>query len=517
MHIKGHAIRSTTAPSRPVTPTVTNVSDTSLTFSWTANTESHVVSYNIMRSTDGTSYSILVTDWPTASYTDTNLTSGQIYYYRVASKSSNGQVSEFSFATFQETTATGQLSWTATPIPTVEFNYGVPDTFDLDPYITGIPTSITVETGSLPPNVTVVGQTLSYDGGGSSSGNQQTGISLTLVPDSTLDWQTRISGSEVVWYHNFDSNAEVTQFLWNGSGYDADDSYDPGETVRAVGEGVHGGDALRVRYKASTESRLPGRPYQSSAWARPFSPLTGATNGKGTDDPGASGQITRRTWDPDSLGGTPASWQYGFYGHSTYADSFFDGQTFYLQYRLKISASRYSSGNPSAGKTLYLDATNNGYSNNQEIVIQNNWSYGPYAWWGSYTNFGQQLQGPGGSIQVGSQWPLCGTNSDPGMPNGCFFMVPDQWYTFLYRLSLGRQSTPETIWQAWVVRPGETSYTLIHDYSQHSFNFSAGRKGHNAVHASCYMNDQTAAVAWYQWYDEFIFSRSTIPAPSIAV
>lgn len=327
------------------------------------------------------------------------------------------------------------------------------------------------------------------------------------------DWQNRISGPGVVWYHTFDSDAEVTQYLWNASGYDPDDSQDPGQTMRVASGGADGGGFLRLRYKPSSESA----PHQSSAWARPFAPLTGATNGKGVDDPAANGTLTKRAWDPASLGGTPATWQYGFYGHSSYADANFDGTDYYLQYRFRISASRYTSGNPSAGKTLYLDATNNGYSNNQELVIQNNWSYGPYAWWGSYTNFGAGLKGPGNELQYGSQWPLCGTGSDPGGPNGCFAWEPDQWYTFLYHLSLGRAGVAETVWQAWVCRPGETSYIVLHDWNQFSFSYSAGRSGHNALHASNYMNGATAAVAWYQDYDQFIFSKNMIPAPSVPV
>lgn len=265
MKIKGHAIRSTTAPSKPQPPSINAVTDNSITLIWPANTEPNIVGYNIHRSTDGINYQVLITDLSTNSYTDINLQSGQIYYYVVRSKNSLGQVSEYSITVSQETTSTGQLTWSQNLPSLIEFSYGTEDIFDLDPYISGSPGSIIVESGTLPSGVTVVNQTLSYDGAGNSSGEQQTGILLTLVPATDQDWITRSSQSGVFYSNNFTyRNTAKTEEITSVADL-ISSAFQTGNTSRIVWD-----QSLKLSGNGCLRLNMPGGSYNDTGWTFAF-------------------------------------------------------------------------------------------------------------------------------------------------------------------------------------------------------------------------------------------------------
>ena len=90
--------------------------------------------------------------------------------------------------------------------------------------------------------------------------------------DAEQDWQSRISGPGVVWYHNFESEAEVSRFRWYDGINDMDNVGD-GTCRHIATDGVTGGGCLEIA--------IPTGGTAGSTWIRPFSPLTGATNGRG--------------------------------------------------------------------------------------------------------------------------------------------------------------------------------------------------------------------------------------------
>ncbi len=76
-----------TAPSRPILQDVSNASSTAyrLFFSWEPASNSDFASHNVYRSTDGSSYSLLLSTTSQSAnyYLDTGLTAAQRYYYQV--------------------------------------------------------------------------------------------------------------------------------------------------------------------------------------------------------------------------------------------------------------------------------------------------------------------------------------------------------------------------------------------------------------------------------------------------
>src|SRR5690606_7644916 len=83
--------------------------------------------------------------------------------------------------------------------------------------------------------------------------------------DAEADWQARISGQGVVWYHDFRTDAEVDNFRWaSGHGLDPGDVARPGLCIRNTNDGVTGGGCLELIYPVGSRG-APG-------WWRPFAP-----------------------------------------------------------------------------------------------------------------------------------------------------------------------------------------------------------------------------------------------------
>ena len=171
-----------------------------------------------------------------------------------------------------------------------------------------------------------------------SDGNPIGGPSRCVTDtDKESDWQTRISGPGVVWYHNFESDAEVDHFREDGAlSYDPNDDGPgyygalPNTVYRNTSDFLTGGGSLEILRKAgSTDSKN---------WYRPMSPLSSPGNGRSSDDPAANGTIPL---DAEGVWGPPArtpDWQAGNYGPASTGT--WEGHEFYIQYALKVSSSR---------------------------------------------------------------------------------------------------------------------------------------------------------------------------------
>ncbi|MFK8053407.1 MAG: hypothetical protein AB8F65_10585 [Woeseiaceae bacterium] len=324
------------------------------------------------------------------------------------------------------------------------------------------------------------------------------------------DWQSRINAPGVVWYHDFRTDAEVDNYRWAGGyGNDPNDTRAPNLCRRNTNDGITGGGCLELVHPVG-RGGAPG-------WWRPFGPMSGASNGRGENDPGAAGSIPLASWNPQNRGENEAH-RRNYYAHPSYigADGFsnsqFDGSEFWLQFRIKIDPARYQSGTPGEGKQSFLATTQQ--TLNQEIVQMNRLNR--RASW--YTNFGSSPDTGGalgvqfGTKQPGGDYDSCGS----GGP--CWDYADAQWVTWLYHCVPGTDGDKNTFFEAFVARPGQTEYETVFS-QQNTINFSETTTGHpkayNAFQPSNYMNNQNTTRAWYQRYDQIIFSHDSIPCPQV--
>jgi hypothetical protein len=360
---------------------------------------------------------------------------------------------------------------------------------------TGIPLISKAQVLPCPPS------SLSIDGGTSSNT-----LCGSAAADAEADWLSRISGSGVVWFHDFRSEAEVDNFRWSsgiGSGNDPNGAHYLAEHVRRItDDGITGGGCL--------EMLRPAGGGETSAWWRPFSPLAGSGNGKGVDDPAANGTLTVRPYSPSQGSDAVAGHQYGWYGHSSYHNANFDGEEFYLQMRAKRDPRRISGGNQnfSVGKFTYLTICRYSLSN-QELVTYSAAPSGDdnrFRIYGGWQIFQPLDQAPGtdGSIQPGGVSPLWSWSGG--------------WDTIMYHLVMGRENTNETLLEIYAAHPGETGFTLIWQQTFAFFSFDSGnglQRGLQALICSTYNNGQNLPGDYWDRWDQIIFSKEFIPCPQV--
>ncbi len=332
------------------------------------------------------------------------------------------------------------------------------------------------------------------------------------------DWQSRISGPGVVWYHGFDSDNEVNNFRWTPvgnapSGY-ADWS---GNDPNALGT-----NASLCR-RITTDGPAPGfacleivraaGSNDGSYWWRPFSPLKGGTTsgngrGAGSDDPGATGSIAALSFAPTNGGSQTSGWgNHGWYANQTYVTANpapFDGTEYYIQCRVKIDPNRAQPPNTGVdqGKLFYFTRTDRS-ATDQEIVTTSFHGSTGHDYFSAYRS-------------VGIAWVFQGNSSTWEWPLG-------QWATILFHVKPGTMhgalgsgsanADPNTVFEAWGAKPGETSYTQICSVTNCTLPFDV-QWGHNALIASIYQNGNNM-TQFYQRFGQIIFSKSFIPCPQV--
>lgn len=348
---------------------------------------------------------------------------------------------------------------------------------------------------------------------------------------SSSNWTSRIAGPDVVWFHNFESNSEVNQFRWtSGLGNDPNGTGEGGEFLtRVASGGPDGGGFLRATYPAGN---IAGR--GGSYWWRPFAALTGAGNGRGSDDPGASGAITPQAFSVSSGSSTLLAFgsvsNPGWYGHGNDVaanPTKYQGTDFWLQVRVRRADTPgappdtefYSS---ITGKNVWLTTTCSSYTA-QELVT-----------------YGQSVGG-GDTVGVLSRHDVYSgqnfTSLGQGQPNETVTLnnrtinwrYSGGWDTLLYHITPGTNDgtgSNRTRVEVWAqhdpaLYPAEAGvYTKIWDtlYSQ-GYDLSTnsvgapGRPGWNALILGCYHNGSAFASSFNFDYGQIIFSKATIPAP----
>jgi hypothetical protein len=351
------------------------------------------------------------------------------------------------------------------------------------------------------------------------------------------DWVARSTAPGVVWAHDFRNAAEVNNFrLVGGIGTDPVGST---STVKHVSsDGITGG---------CVEVAVPAGGTSVGGWCRPFSPITGASNGRGVNDPGAGGSITPLTWNPNNRNAL-GEWGAGYYAHKDYwnhptrgpSKGFsFDGTDFYIQARIKMPASRFQSGQPD-GKLMMILITGDGpqvgtgqpRTPNQEIVVKSN----PSKLYQMYTNFGNRansyLTGIQGASGGGAYQPGGAYNSTCVIGNTttstCWSWPADEYVTVLIHVIPGHDGgggdsptvagnpNNDTGIEVWVARKGATAYTKIWDKKDYVFSFGENDPwplGFNCIAFNAYMNDVKSTQAFYHRCAQMIFSKQFIACP----
>ncbi|MDH4071869.1 MAG: hypothetical protein OEV41_02050 [Gammaproteobacteria bacterium] len=344
-----------------------------------------------------------------------------------------------------------------------------------------------------------------------------TSVSSTCpAGDAEQDWQSRISGPGVVWFHDFRSDAEVNSFRWTGGFSGGNDPNAVGHATatdvrRITSDGVSGGGCLEmIRRAGSAEC--------ASGWWRPFAPLTAPGNGRSTNDPAANGTLSVRPYAPTSGGseinnfGSPNSSRKGVYGHSSYGGPAqgYDGTEFYLQMRVKMDPNRIAGANAdnSVGKLLYLSHTYRSLTA-QELVT---YSYGDGGNQGTGKNYFRMY----GGWQI--FYPLdqeANTGRiQPGSDVAQDWFYSGGWDTIMFHLVMGRAGTDETRIEVFAAHPGQTSYTRIWNQT-FPFDEFEWDNGLAALLLSTYNNGANMPQQFYHRYDQIIFSKQMIPCPQV--
>jgi hypothetical protein len=359
--------------------------------------------------------------------------------------------------------------------------------------------------------------TLSVEGGQSST------TSCTNL-DAESDWQQRISGAGVVWFHDFRTDAEVDNFRWTAGYRGGNDPQALGTNAnwcrRITTDGVTGGGCLEIFRAAGTQ--------EGPHWWRPFSALSGSGNGKASDDPAAGGQLPVHAYTPTDGGSQIYNWGLrGYYGHSSYhKDNVFDGTDYFLQMRVKMDPRRTAAGNSQVGKLMW-HTTTRATNTAQQLV--------PYSGSFPVSGVGQpnylRVFGGGDHNPLDGKDSIGNRGNQPGSEFGdgrCYVNDSDArrncwawsggWDTLLFHLVPGRSGVTESQLQIFAAHEGETVYTKIWDsiwsngYSYSDGSSALYANGYNAITLANFQNGLQNGEFWHR-YDQVIFSRQSIPCP----
>lgn len=340
-----------------------------------------------------------------------------------------------------------------------------------------------------------------------------------------------------------------------------------------------------------------GRGPQGS-WNRPFAAFPAGQNGKSTPDIGiANGTVTKaRTWDTTQNGNAHKNFREGYFGHRYYWDpnvgpakyknwqpqdsgqavrnDAWDGDEFFLQFRAKISATRF---NAPIAKMLFIQHAytsgsgqffwtvgGNKYGEKRPTgEAQAGWTYGTYLL--GLTSYADSAALAGGllmdpqtdsidtnhTIQNGGSYPNCMYQNKPNNMF-CWTFPADHWVTYLIHFKFGRDNAPENPnntgptptppWPAasdpsfrtkveiFVADEGATSYKTVTSKSDFAWFFGDNKEGWgyyyynppglNTFWMSQNLNDYIGSgsvspptLSHQIEYTQAILSKSFIPVP----
>ncbi len=344
------------------------------------------------------------------------------------------------------------------------------------------------------------------------------------ITDAETDWESRITAAGVVAYHDFRNATEVDQFRRQAKIQNDVSNQGDGSVRHLTSDGITGGGCLEIN--------IPAGGVAKAAWIRPFSALTGATNGRGINDPGT----TLRSWDVVDGTNYVGGWKHDYISHvdeQPAEDYTFLGDEIYIQFRVKISGTRTLSSQPSAGKLIFIMTCGNNAGSHitpsQEIVFRSQRNRRLRA----YTNFASGWNG--GLTDPQASGDTSGTIKQPGGAfnstcidqlscTSCYCYPTDEWVTVYVRLKPGHNqassdlnnpATQDTELEIKICEAGDTTYTTIYSKNDFVFDFSdqVRAKGWNCFIPSGFMNGVEASQTFFHRYDQIIYSKQPIACP----
>ncbi len=316
--------------------------------------------------------------------------------------------------------------------------------------------------------------------------------------DAEADWQSRISGPGVVWYHDFRSAAEVNAFRWTNGYQGGNDPLSKGSgatNVRRIStDGITGGGCLEILHPAGSRDGMH--------WWRPFSPMTAPGNGRTTNDPGANGTIPVRTWNATDGGSQTATHTQGWYMHPSNSGA--DGSEFWLQMRVKRDPRRFSGANQGVqgvGKFTFITVCAFSLSTQEIVTYSGSRAFRMYGGWAAFEPLDQ---GPGGdgSVQPGGssstwEWAVDGT-----------------WDTIMYHFRPGRAGTNETLIEVSGAHAGQKSFTTFWQQTTRMSGYEI-ENGWQALICTTYNNGTNFPSEFFERYTQIIFSKQPIACPQV--
>ncbi len=315
------------------------------------------------------------------------------------------------------------------------------------------------------------------------------------------DWVARSQAAGVIWANRFGDSSSDYWMNQNTQG--------AAQIRRLTTDGVIGDGCLEIFVPAGS---TPG----NAQWMRPLAPVTAGTPA-GTNpaypaDVNKAGKTainfqTFYSGVPGELAGKAYNMRGGMFGNPLYYDTtqvvagvpeFVHSGTFWLQYRIKISANKLRS-DEKGGKLLILGTNPTGTAMQEyvHIIRGSDLSSKPDLFF-HYTAQGNReisfLNDPQGSPAAGVEafangdFPLCLFTDSSGNINNyaanCWTWPADEWVTVMIGITPGRQSVTS-----------DGGYTFTTKYYDAGLVVKVARAGATAWTTLCNKQD------FYWWYD----------------
>jgi hypothetical protein len=469
----------------------------SIALNWTGVL--NATSYEVQRSATGTSNWTTITTQAGVTYTDTPLAAGTTYFYRVRALSATQQ-GEYSAAAAATALAvsTAEQDWIARSTGSgVVWAHDFRTQAEVDNFINddialttttyssdGITGGSVMQTipGNLPAMITAIVETTgtaakTAEVTCSASLDLTAGVDAVRFFNLSSPWSVMNNREEggVVLAYPVVAIVSTSPYKFRISTIPTDPAYFSAYNFDPAGFASYSGAVSTVTAQRCRVSR--------GSWVRPMSALASG-NGQSAADRGVTALgMPGRVWNTTSSTARTFAWRRDYYSHADYRtqygtnypgiENWFDasgaqltdnwrGSDFWVQWRVKISASRWQASDAATRNSnalKYFAAWTTWQTPAHEVVwMDSNTDPAPYNFFSAsvggrvtgYTNPSVSVGFDHGAILQpnGDYDTTCRIDGGGNYPAAasCFRMPPDEWVTFLLHVIPGKNYTNNTGW-----------------------------------------------------------------------